>query len=184
MRKMQIGVIGSAGNEEYPDKKPSKKAFEFAYELGKLIAQQKAVLICGGKGGIMEEACRGAKEKNGITVGVISGNVRDKANKYVDVEVISGFVNCGEEALIVSMSDGLIAIGGGSGTLQEIAIAYRNNKPVVAIKNIAGWADRLAESYLDERGIIKIGSADSPQEAIDKIIKKIQKISHSTFSKS
>ena len=101
MKKLQIGIIGSAGWEEYPNRKPSKNAFEIAYEAGKLIAFNNAVLVCGGKGGIMEESCRGAKENNGITVGVISGNQRNQSNKYIDVEIVSGSINCSEESLIV-----------------------------------------------------------------------------------
>lgn len=173
-KKLQIGVIGSAGWEEYPNKKPNKNAFKAAYEIGKLIASKNAVLICGGKGGIMEEACRGAKENSGTTVGVVSGNQRNQTNKYVDVEVVSGAINCSEEALIISMSDGIIAIGGGSGTLQEIAIAYRNKKPVVAIKDIPGWADNLGGTYLDDRRIIKISVAQSPQRAFKLLLQKIK----------
>lgn len=175
MRKLQIGIIGSAGWEEYPKKKPDRKAFEVAYKVGKLIALNNAVLVCGGKGGIMEAACRGAKEENCITVGVISGKTRGKVNKYVDVEVISGMINCAEEAIIVSMCDGLIIIGGGSGTLQEIATAYRNKKPMVTIAGIAGWAEKLANSYLDERQLTKIEGASSPKEAMDLLLRKIKR---------
>lgn len=174
MRKLQIGVIGSAGPEEYPLSKPKEKAYKVAYEIGKLIAIEKAILICGGKGGIMKEACRGAKQNNGITVGVISGNTRNQANKFIDVEVVSGITNSGEESIIVSMSDGLIAIGGGSGTLQELALAYRNEKPVVAIKNITGWADKVANTYLDERELIKIDPAETAKEAIDILLKRLK----------
>ncbi|MBI2074256.1 MAG: TIGR00725 family protein [Candidatus Levybacteria bacterium] len=174
MRKLQIGVIGSAGSEEYPRRKPSKKGLRVAYEVGKLIALKNAVLVCGGKGGVMKEACRGAKKNDGITVGIISGSERSQANKYVDVEVVSGMINCGEESLIVSMCDGFIAIGGGSGTLQEIAIAYRNKKPTVAIKGIPGWADKLANTYLDERQIMKIYVAKTPQEAVRILFGKIK----------
>ena len=173
MRKLQIGVIGSAGWEEYPMKKPDKNAYQVAYEAGELIAKNNAVLVCGGKGGIMESACKGAKENGGITVGIISGNRRDQANKYVDVEIVSGTINCSEESLIVSMSDGIIAIGGGSGTLQEIATAYRNKKPIVSIKGIKGWAERLANTYLDERRLIKISVADSAKSAMSLLLKKI-----------
>ncbi|MDO8657759.1 MAG: TIGR00725 family protein [Candidatus Levybacteria bacterium] len=173
MRKLQIGVIGSAGWEEYPNKKPSKKIFELAYEVGKLIAESNAVLICGGKGGIMEEACRGAKEKNGITAGIVSGNERNQTNNYVDVEVVSGMINCGEEAIIISMCDGIIAIGGGSGTLQEIATAYRNKKPVVALNGVDGWANKVAGKYLDERELVKIELADSPKEALKLLLGKL-----------
>lgn len=174
MRKLQIGVIGSAGWEEYPKRKPNKIAFKIAYEIGRLVAANNAILICGGKGGVMEEACRGAKESDGITVGVISGNKRKQSNKYVDVEIVSGMVNSGEESLIISMSDGIIAIGGGSGTLQEIATAYRNKKPIVAIKGIPGWADKVAGSYLDEREIIKIEAAESPEKALELLMKRLK----------
>src|SRR3989338_533854 len=173
MKKLQIGVIGSAGFEEYPTQKPNKKAYRIAYEVGKLIALNNAILICGGKGGIMENACRGAKEKNGTTVGIISGNKRGKANKYVDVEVVSGIINCAEESLIISMSDGIIAIGGGSGTLQEIATAYRNKKPIVTIKGIKGWADKLAGSFIDERKLVKIEGSNSAEEAVSLLLRRI-----------
>lgn len=175
MNKLQIGVIGSAGWEEYPDKKPSKKIFELAYQTGKLIAQKNAILICGGKGGIMEEACRGAKEKGGITAGIVSGNIRNQVNKYIDVEVVSGTINCGEESIIISMCDGIIAIGGGSGTLQEIATAYRNKKPIVAIKGSGGWTDKVAGEYLDERELIKIEIAYTPEKALKLLLEKLDK---------
>lgn len=174
MKRLQIGLIGSAGFEEYPNQKPDKNAYEIAYKIGKLIAQKKAILVCGGKSGVMEEACRGAKENNGLTVGIISGNERGQANSYVDVEVVSGMNNCGEEAITISMSDGIIAIGGGAGTLQEIALAYRNKKPIVSIKDIFGWADKLAGKYLDERKKIKIKSAKTPEEAISLLLKEIK----------
>jgi len=173
MKKLQIGVIGSAGWEEYPNNKPNKKIYELAYETGQLIAQENAVLICGGKGGIMEEACRGAKEKGGITAGIISGNIRNQTNKYVDVEVVSGATNCGEESIIISMCDAVIAIGGGSGTLQEIATAYRNRKPIVVLKGSGGWSNKVAGKYLDERELVKIELADSPKEALELILEKL-----------
>lgn len=174
MKKLQIAIIGSAGWEEYPDEKPNKKAFAIAYEVGKLVGRRNAILVCGGKGGIMEAACRGAKEENSITVGIVSGNTRNQANKYVDVEIVSGMINCAEEAIIISMCDGLIIIGGGSGTLQEIAIAYRNKKPMVAITSISGWGEKLANSYLDQRQLIKIEEAVSPKEAMTLLLKRIK----------
>lgn len=176
MKKLQIAVIGSAGWEEYPGKKPNKKIFQLAYEAGKQIALQNAILVCGGKGGIMEEACRGAKENNGITVGVISGNERNKSNKYVDIEIVSGIVNCGEEALLISMCDGIVAIGGGSGTLQEIATAYRNKKTIIAIKGVKGWTNKLAGTYLDDRRLTKIEIANSSEEAISILLKRVKLI--------
>lgn len=172
MERLQIGVIGSAGPEEYRGIKPDDKAYVFAEEIGRLIAEKNAVLVCGGNGGIMEAACRGAKSSNGITVGVVSGNIRGTCNPYVDVEVISGMTNCAEEALIISMSDALIILGGGAGTLQEIATAYRNNKPLVAIDGVEGWGNKLANTYLDYREITKIESMQTAKQAVDWAIQK------------
>ena len=176
MSRLQIGVIGSAGWEEYPNKKPSEEIYKISYEIGRLIAQKQAILVCGGKGGVMLEACKGAKENGGIVVGVVSGNKRGTSNEYVDIEVISGFVNKGEESLLVSMCDGFIAIGGGAGTLQEITNAYRNKKPIIVINGTGGWSDKLANTSLDERKTIKIYSASSTKEALRKLFKKMQNL--------
>jgi uncharacterized protein (TIGR00725 family) len=172
-RRLQIAIIGSAGPEEYPGKKPNSKAYEIAEKLGREIANKDAVLVCGGKGGIMEAACKGAKSVGGITTGVISGNNRGESNPYVDVEVVSGMLNCAEESLIISMSDALIVLGGGSGTLQEIALAYRNDKPVVVVDGLDGWGKKLANTYLDYRKKFKIISAKNAEEAIDIVFNKL-----------
>lgn len=167
MERIQIGVIGSAGPEEYKDSKPDPRAYTLAEDIGRLLAEKGAVLICGGKGGIMEAACRGAKSANGITVGVVAGNQRGVCNPYVDVEVVSGATNCAEESLIISMSDAMIILGGGAGTLQEIATAYRNNKPLVAVEGLDGWGKKLANTYLDYRELTKIELAHSAEEAVE-----------------
>ncbi len=167
MKRKQIGVIGSAGLEEYPRKKPSVKIYEAAYQIGKLLASRDAIVVCGGKGGIMESVCKGAQEKNGITVGVISGNKRGKSNSYVDVEVVSGFVNFGEEGLIISMSDSVIVLGGGAGTLQEITLAYRSKKPIIVVSGLGGWGKKLRNSYLDSRRNVKVVEADNINSAVD-----------------
>lgn len=178
MTNLQIGIIGSAGPEEYPkDSKPKKEIYKAAEKIGELVAKRGAILITGGKGGIMKAACKGAKRKGGITVGVVKGKKRKTANRFVDVEVVSGMEGCGEETMLVLMCDGVIALGGGAGTLQELAIAYRNEKPVVTIKNLPGWTDRVANSYLDERKRIKIFSAKTPQEALKILLKKIKMLS-------
>lgn len=164
--KLQIAIIGSAGIEEYPYRKPDKKIYKMAYELGSLVAKSGSILICGGKGGIMKEACRGAKENGGITVGIISGNKRGESNRFVDVEIVSGFTNYAEDGIIISMSDGIIAIGGGAGTLQEITLGYRNKKPTVLMKNVNGWSSKLKDVYLDERKNIKLYTATRSNEAV------------------
>lgn len=173
MKKIQIGIIGSAGAEEYPsNNSPSQKIFDAAYELGKLVGKEGYILITGGKGGIMEAASRGAKEVGGITVGVVKGSKRYTANKYVDVEVVSGMEGCGEETMLVLMCDALIAIGGGAGTLQELSIAYRNKKPIITLRGYEGWGERLKDSYLDTRNTIKIEGVNSIKEAF-KTLKQV-----------
>jgi len=166
-RKLQIAVLGSAGPEEYIEEKPNPKAYILAEEVGTLIGQLGAVLITGGKGGIMEAACRGAKQVGGITVGVVSGIQRGVSNNFVDVEIVSGRIDNGEETQIIAMSDGCIILGGGAGTLQEIATAYRNFKPMVVVKGLDGWGEKLAGSYLDYRNKVKLESANTPKEAME-----------------
>ncbi|MHB8904052.1 MAG: SLOG cluster 4 domain-containing protein, partial [Patescibacteria group bacterium] len=76
-----------------------------------------------------------------------------------------------DELTLVLMCDALIVIGGGAGTLQEIAIAYRNNKPIIALDYLGGWGEKLAGKYLDERKRIFIKSAKTPAEAVSLVLK-------------
>ena len=90
------------------------------------------MLVCGGLGGVMEAACRGAKGAAGTTVGILPGADRTQANDYVDVAIATGLGE-GRNALVVRAADALIAVGGGYGTLSEIALALKAGKPVVGI---------------------------------------------------
>ncbi len=174
MRKYQIGVIGSAGPEEYPKGgKPDKRIFDISEELGRLIAQNDMILITGGKGGIMEAACRGAKSENGITVGVVRGKDRNTSNEFVDVEVVSGMDGCGEESMLILMCDALIGVGGGAGTLQELAIAYRNAKLTILIDTVPGWSRSLSGKYLDGRKTTLFRKAKTPQKAVKMLLKEL-----------
>lgn len=172
---MQIGVIGSAGPEEYPKRSmPNKKIYRAAERLGELIAEKGAFLITGGKGGIMKAASKGAKNKGGITVGIVKGNKRNVSNKFVDIEIVSNTSGGGEEAILVQSCDGIIVVGGGAGTLQELAYAYRNSKPIVAISNVKGYGSIFAGKYLDDRKIVKIKQANSPENALELLMKSLE----------
>jgi hypothetical protein len=174
MRKLQIGVIGSAGPEEYPRQgRPENEIFQIARRLGGLVAENNAVLITGGKGGIMEAASRGAKAAGGTTVGIVKGKDRFTSNPFTDVEIVSGMEGCGEESMLVLSCDGLIGAGGGAGTLQELTIAYRNRKPVVLINSRPGWAKALAGKYLDGRKIVRFKTAATPQKAVKMLLRLI-----------
>ena len=104
-KKYQISIIGFAGLEEYPDGTEIKaEVFDYAYQLGKLIAKNGWIVITGGKSGVMEAANKGCKDGKGISVGVVTGDKRFTANEYVDVEVVPGTFNCGEEMALITMS--------------------------------------------------------------------------------
>jgi hypothetical protein len=124
-----IGVIGagSCSNETY----------ESARKVGVGIARMGAILVCGGLGGVMEGACRGANEAGGQTVGILPGQDRAQANPYVAIPIVTDLGHA-RNVLVVRSSDLLIAISGGYGTLSEISIALKVGKPVIGL---ATWPD-------------------------------------------
>jgi uncharacterized protein (TIGR00725 family) len=105
---------------------------ENAEAVGRLLGGRGAVLVCGGLGGAMEAACRGAKEAGGTTVGILPGLDRSAANAWVDVAVPTGLGEA-RNALVVRAADALIAVAGGYGTLSEIALALKGGKPVTGL---------------------------------------------------
>jgi uncharacterized protein (TIGR00725 family) len=104
----------------------------WASAVGRLVAARGAVLICGGLGGVMEAAARGAKEGGGLTVGILPGNDPAAANPHIDVAIATGMGEM-RNALLVRAAGAVIAIGGGWGTLSEIALARRIATPVIGL---------------------------------------------------
>lgn len=174
-KKLQIGVIGSAGNDDYQNSQgANEQMLAMAEKVGRLLAKSGAIIVTGGKDGVMEAAAKGAKSEGGITIGVVKGKNRFTSNSFTDIEVVSGMIADGmDELTLVLMCDALIMIGGGAGTLQEVAIAYRNNKPVIALEKSGAWAEKLANNYLDSRKRILIKAAKSPEEAVNSILSEI-----------
>src|ERR687884_2013169 len=121
MRKYQIAVIG------YNKDRCTDYSRNIAFEVGKEIARSGAILICGGLGGVMEAACRGAKEKNGTTVGIIPQQEFSFANKFCDIVICTG-MGFARDLLVATSADGIIAVGGGVGTLLELAVGYMIKK--------------------------------------------------------
>ena len=167
MKKRQIAVIGSAGPEEYSFEKPSTAMFAAAEKVGRLLGEADCIVVNGGKGGVMEAVCRGAKSAGGITVAEIAGNGRGESNVFVDIEMVTTDIGYRGPSALIGMSDSVIALGGGAGTLQELAVAYRMQKPIVLLIGYGGWTDRVAElTYLDERRLIKFEKTTDEGKAV------------------
>ena len=103
-----------------------------AEEVGRRLAVAQATVVCGGLGGVMEAACRGAKSAGGRTVGILPGDDRRAANPWVDVAVPTGLGEA-RNAVVVRTADAVVAVGGAYGTLSEIALALKAGKPVVGV---------------------------------------------------
>ena len=104
----------------------------WAMTVGRLLAERGAVLLCGGYGGVMEAAASGAKAAQGLTVALLAGSDPAEANPYIDIALATGMGEM-RNALIVRAAGAVIAIGGGWGTLSEIALAQRIGTPVVGL---------------------------------------------------
>ena len=124
MTPAYVAVVGSGG--------APREDLEVAEAVGRGLASRGAVVVCGGLGGAMEAACRGAKAAGGTTVGILPGLDREAANGFVDVAIPTGLGEA-RNALVVRAADVLIAVGGSWGTLSEIALALRTGKRVVGV---------------------------------------------------
>jgi len=125
MTKRYIGVIGAGVCDA--------ELGRLAEAVGRGIAEAGAVLVCGGKGGVMTAACRGARAAGGLTVGILPGRERSGANRYVDVAIATG-INEARNLAIIRTADALVAVGGSYGTLSEIGFALKAGKKVVGLK--------------------------------------------------
>lgn len=120
----RIGVVGSG--------QCSEEVLVLAEQVGRLIAERKAVLVCGGLGGVMEAAARGAKQAGGFTVGILPGTNSAEANRFIDIPIVTG-LGIARNFIVACSSQVLIAIHGGYGTLSEIAFALQLAVPVVGL---------------------------------------------------
>ena len=151
----QVTVIGS--DDPIPD-----RVRELAERLGRLLAERGAVVICGGKGGVMRAVCKGAKEASGLTVGIMPLGP-EEANEYVDI-VISTYMGGARNVINVLSGDAVISVAGGAGTLSEIGFALKSGKRVIALKGSGGVSDMLSGLELEGRRVIP---AESVEEAVE-----------------
>lgn len=129
----------------------------WAEEVGRLVADAGAVLVCGGLGGVMDAAARGCEAGGGLSIGILPGEHRDPASPYLTVSIPTGLGEA-RNALVVRAADAVIAIGGEFGTLSEIALALKAGTPVVGLHT---WELAKAGSLVHA-----IVETETPQEAV------------------
>ena len=166
VKKRQILVIGNNTNGCTP------KHEKIAYDIGVEIAKSDSVLITGGLGGVMAAASRGAHDANGLAIGIIPQDDPSVANEFCDIVIPTG-MGLTRDYLNALSADGVIIVGGGSGTLSEACASYMYKKPMVAVRNLASSVEPYIDDYIDHRKNIKIIGVDTPQEAVKTILESI-----------
>ena len=165
-KKRQILVIGHNTNGCTPEHE------KVAYDVGMAIAKSDSVLLTGGLGGVMAAASHGARDAGGLTLGIIPQDDATLANEFCDIVIPTG-MGLTREFLNALSADGIIIVGGGSGTLSEVCAAYMHKKPMVVIRNLNGPVAQYIDGYVDHRKNIKIIGVDTAQEAVQKILELI-----------
>jgi uncharacterized protein (TIGR00725 family) len=153
-----IAVIGAAS--------ASEEEQELAEEVGRRLAESGAALICGGRGGVMEAACRGAHAAGGLTVGILPGTDPEAGNPYLSLALPTGLGQA-RNAVVVMAAEAVIAIGGGHGTLSEIGHALKAGRPFVGIRT---WKANRSDSSRSE-----IPTARTPQEAVERMMEAVKR---------
>ena len=141
---------------------------ELAEAVGRGLAEAGAVVVCGGLGGTMEAACRGARQAGGLTVGILPGTERLDANPFVDVVLPTGLGEA-RNALVVRAADCVVAVGGEFGTLSEVALALATGVPVVGLGT---W--ELVRRGEQVNAVVRVGS---PEDAVSLAI-ELARASH------
>ena len=149
-----IAVIG--GGECSP------QVAQLAEEVGREVARRGAILICGGQGGVMEAACKGATSEGGITIGILPGDNRRAANPYVQIPIVTG-IGYARNVAVVKSAQAVIAVDGSYGTLSEIAHALQSGIPVIGLNT---WALSI-NGQPDNSIILAQDAADAVTKAID-----------------
>ncbi len=161
-RRPVVAVIGASSAEPV--------ALEIAEGLGRAICRQGWHLLSGGGSGVMEAACRGfieARQGNGgLTIGILPSEDTAFANRFVELAIPTG-IGFARNAIIARAAWALVAVGGCSGTLCEIAFGWQMGRPIVAMADSGGWSEKLAGRAIDSRRKDVIFSAQSAKEAID-----------------
>ena len=169
MRKIQIGVMGSMADTEL-----KSSVIAAAKQIGKEIAKKKAILVFGYEGdfnSLPEIAARAAEAQGGQTLAFLWGNNKEIAKDLNSIVIRTGQIRGGgREFPLILSCDVLICLGGGSGTLTEITMAYQANIPIVVLENSGGWSQKLANTFLDARQRFRIIGAKNAKEAVSRAL--------------
>jgi len=152
-KRIFIAVIGGG--------QCSSREAKLAEKVGRELARQGATLVCGGLGGIMAAACKGAQLEGGLTIGILPGESRQVANPYVQIPIVTG-IGYARNVAVVKSAQAVIAIGGNYGTLSEIAHALQSDIPVIGLNT---WS--LSRNSQPDESIIP---AKNPTEAVNKAL--------------
>lgn len=156
VKRTFIAVIGSS--------QASAEELKTAEEVGRLIARNGGTLVCGGMGGVMEAACRGAHDEGGLTVGILPGENTQSANEFVQIPIVTG-IGYARNVAVVKSAGAVIAVGGSYGTLSEIAYALQSGLPVIGLDT---WS--IARRGENNCAIL---NAATPSEAVTKALSMI-----------
>ncbi len=151
-----IAVIGGSS--------PTASEAALAERVRRALGEVGAVLVCGGRGGVMEAACRGAKQARGLTLGILPGADAREANPYVDIPIVTG-IGEARNAIILRTAAVAIAIGGSYGTLSEIGFALGFGKPVIGLGT---W-----EVARDGHPSVPIVRAETAEEAVQEALARV-----------
>ncbi|MCJ7568031.1 MAG: TIGR00725 family protein [Anaerolineales bacterium] len=157
IRKSVVSVIGPGECSEWES--------QAAESVGMLLASNDVIVICGGRGGVMEAVCRGAQGAGGVTVGILPGLAVEEGNRYLTIAIPTGLGE-GRNAIVARAGKAVIAIGGRFGTLSEIAFALKMGKQVVGLRT---WNPLYADG---SRTPIQI--VETPEKAVELVLKEIR----------
>jgi uncharacterized protein (TIGR00725 family) len=141
--------------------------YSFGLELGRLLADMGFTILNGGRGGFMEAVFKGARQSRNYTfgqcIGILPGADAAEANAFCDIKIPTG-IGLARNAIVANSSDIVIAVGGGSGTLSELAYAWQFQKTIICFAQFGGWAAELAGKQLDNRHQGEIAAMESLEE--------------------
>lgn len=157
-------IIAVCGSNE-GDENLTPEILKIAERTGYLIAERGGILVCGGLGGIMEAAARGAKKAKGTTVGILPWK-KDRANKYIDIPIETnlGFYR---NSIIINSADSIIAICGRWGTLNEVSMGVALGKPVILISTSGGISELFSKNEIISKFKRKPLVAETPEKAVE-----------------